>query len=185
MIVFDILFIALIIYLFVYCIYQLFFFLKANHIEKFFELHEHSRSIAIRQNNLCVIIYVTNKDKNLDKLLAVLNSQSYPKENYDVHVVYQRDESDTSILRDFALGARIHNIQNPDYFSKDKAINLFIQKMIPESKFDAYVFLGADRMVGEKYLENINKSLSGSCVLVGSKVSVNEKNQFSKKIKAL
>ena len=38
-------------------------------------------------------------------------------------------------------------------------------------------------MVGEKYLENINKSLSPSCVLVGSKVSVNEKNQLAKKIK--
>ena len=183
MIVFDILFIALIVYLFVYCIYQLFFFIKANHIEKFFEMHEHSRSVTLRQNNLCVIIYATNKDKNLDKLLSVLNSQTYSKENYDVHVVYQRDESDTSILRDFALGARIHNIQNPDYFSKDKAINLFVQKLIPESKFDAYVFLGADRMVGEKYLENINKSLSGSCVLVGSKVSVNEKTQLAKRIK--
>ena len=159
MIVFDILFILLIIYLFVYCGYQLFFYIKARDIEKYFEMHEKTRSIMIDKRKLCVIIWATCKDKNLDKLLSVLNSQSYSKENYEVHVVYQKEENDTSATRDFALGARIHNIQNPDYFSKDKAVNLFVQKMIEEQKFDALVFLGANRMIGEKYLYNINKSL--------------------------
>ncbi len=183
MIVFDTIFALLIIYLFIYCIYQLFFFIKANDIEKYFEMHEKTRSIVIEKNKICVLIYATQKDKNLDKLLSVLNNQSYPKEFYEVHVAYQKEENDTNPSRDFALGARIHNIQNPDYFSKDKAINLLINKMIPENKFDAYVFLGANRMVGEKYLENINKSIAKPCVLVGSKISVNEKNQLAKKIK--
>lgn len=183
MIVFDTLFSLLIIYLFIYCIYQLFFFIKANDIEKYFEIHEKTRSIVIEKNRLCVIIYATHKNKNLDKLLNVLNNQSYPKENYEVHVAYKKEENDTTLNRDFALGARIHNIQNPDYFSKDRAINLLINKILPENKFDAFIFLGADRMVGEKYLENINKSLTKNCVLVGSKVSVNEKNQLAKRIK--
>ena len=183
MIVFDILFDILIVYLFIYCIYQLFFFIKARNIERFFDMHEKTRSIVLEKKKLCVIIFATIRDKNLDKLLSVLNNQTYSKENYEVHVVYQKEEHDTSTNRDFALGARIHNIQNPDYFSKDKAVNLLIQKMIPENKFDAFVFLGANRMVGEKYLENINKSLEGSCVLVGSKVCVNNTNHFAKRIK--
>ncbi|MBQ8635723.1 hypothetical protein IJ425_06190 [bacterium] len=183
MIVFDTLFILLIIYLFIYCAYQLFFFIKARGIEQYFEMHEKTRSIVIDKRKICVIIWATCKDRNLDKLLGVLNSQSYSKENYEVHVVYQKDETDNTPSRDFALGARIHNIQNPDYFSKDKAVNLFVQKMIEEEKFDAYVFLGASRMVGEKYLENINKSLTNSCVLVGSKVCVNESSRFAKRIK--
>ena len=183
MIVFDILFALLIIYLFIYCIYQLFFFIKANDIEKYFEMQEKTRSIAIEKNKLCVLIYATHKDKNLDKLLNVLNNQSYQKENYEVHVAYQREENDTTPSRDFALGARIHNIQNPDYFTKDKAINLLLNKMLPENKFDAYVFLGANRIIGEKYLENINKSLTKTCVLVGSKISFNEKVQLAKRIK--
>ncbi|MBR5304375.1 MAG: hypothetical protein IKU37_06065 [Candidatus Gastranaerophilales bacterium] len=183
MIVFDILFILLIIYLFTYCIYQLFFFIKAGDIEKYFEMQEKTRNIVIEKRKLCVIIWATIKNKNLDKLLSVLNMQSYSKENYEVHVVYQKDENDTNISRDFAYGAQIHNIQNPDYFSKDKAVNLLVQKMIEESKFDAYVFLGANRMVGEKYLENINKSLEDSCVLVGSKICTNENSQLPKRIK--
>ena len=183
MIVFDTLFILLIIYLFIYCAYQLFFYVKAKNIEKYFEMQEKTRNIVIDKRKLCVIIWASSKDKNLDKLLSILNTQSYSKENYEVHVIFQKDENDTSFTRDFALGARIHNIQNPDYFSKDKAINLFLQKMIEESKFDAYVFLGVNRTVGEKYLENINKSLTNSCVLVGSKVCTNENSQFAKRIK--
>lgn len=183
MIVFDTLFILLIIYLFIYCAYQLFFYIKARNIEKYFEMQEKTRNIVIDKRKLCVIIWATNKDKNLDKLLDVLNTQSYSKENYEVHIVYQKDENDTSTSRDFSHGARFHNIQNPDYFSKDKAVNLFVQKMIEESKFDAYVFLGANRMVGERYLENINKSLAPSCVLVGSKVCTNENSHLAKRIK--
>ena len=183
MIVFDTLFALLIFYLFAYCIYKLFFSIKANDIEKYFEMHEKTRNINIERNKLCVIIYATHKDKNLDKLLGVLNNQSYPKDLYEVHVAYQRDENDTTQARDFALGARIHNIQNPDFFSKDKAVNLIVNKMIPENKADAFVFLGANRMIGEKYLENINKSLSESCVLVGAKVKKKKKMQLAKRIK--
>ena len=58
-----------------------------------------------------------------------------------------------------------------------------MQKTIQEEKFDAYVFIGANRMVGEKYLENINKSVTPSCLLVGSNVCTNENPQLAKRIK--
>lgn len=183
MIIFELIFALLIIYLSIYCAYQLFLYIKAHDIDHFFEMLEKTRNLALDKNRLCVIIYATHKDKNLDNLLDVLNKQSYNKENYEVHVVYQREETDTTIVRDFAMGARIHNIQNPDFFSKDKAINLLIQKMIPDSKYDAYIFLGANRMIGEKYLENINKTITKNCVIVGANVSMNSKEQFAKKIK--
>ena len=80
MIVFDTLFVLLIIYLFVYCVYQLFFYIKANGIEKYYEMQETTRSIIVDKKKICVVIWATQKDKNLDKLLGVLNSQSYPKE---------------------------------------------------------------------------------------------------------
>ena len=183
MIVFDVMFIFLIFYLFLYCIYQLFFFIKAASIEKHFEMIEKTRSVVLEKRKLCVIIWATYKDKNLDKLLNILNLQTYSKEHYEVHVIYQKDDNDPSNLRDFAYGAFIHNIQNPDYFSKDKAINLFVNKMLEEQDFDAYVFIGANRTIGEKYLENVNKSLTPSCVLVGSKICTNESNHFAKRIK--
>ena len=183
MIVFDILFACLIIYLLLYCIYQLFFYLKARDVEEYFDLQEKTRSTVIEENKFCILIYATNKNKNLDKLLGVLNNQSYNKENYEVHVAYQVEEKEPNTLREYALGAYIHNIQNSDYFSKDKAINLLLEKLKDENKFDAFIFIGANRMVGERYLENVNKSIHGSGVYIGSKVCVNERDKFSKKIK--
>ena len=183
MILLDILFSIIIIYLFIYCIYQLFFYIKARNIEAYAFEQETNRSKVTENKKFCILIYATNKDKNLDKLLASLNNQHYDKENYEVHCVFQREENDSTPARDFALGARIHNIQNPDYFSKDKALNLFIQKILPENKYDAFVFLGANRTIGEKYLYNINKSITESGVYVGSKISINNKNQFAKKVK--
>ena len=183
MIVFDTIFALVTIYIFIYCAYQLFFLIKAKDIEHYFEIQEKTRSIAVEKNKLCVIIYASQKDKNLERLLNILNNQSYKKEYYEVHVAYQREETDTSLVKDSICGAFIHNIQNSDYFSKDKAINLLLEKFMEEDKFDAYVFLGADRMVGEKYLENINKSIQGSGVYTGSKVSMNEKPQLAKRIK--
>jgi len=152
-------------------------------VAKFFEMYEKTKNLTLDKNKLCIIIYATSKDKNLDRLLNILNNQSFSKENYEVHVVYQKENTDTSSMRDFAMGARIHNIQNPDYFSKDKAINLLLQKMIPETKYDAYVFLGANRLVGERYLENINKAISKNCVIVGASVAMNKKKQLAKEIK--
>lgn len=93
MIVFDTLSALLIIYLFIYCVYQLFFFIKAANIDKYFEVHERTRNNVANFKKLCVLIYATNKDKNLDKLLMVLNNQTYDKENYEVHVAYQDRKS--------------------------------------------------------------------------------------------
>lgn len=183
MIVFDTLFILLILYLFIYCIYQLFFYIKANDIEKYFDIQEKIRNIVNSKKKLCVLIYASIKDKNLDKLLNKLNNQTYDRECYEVHVAYKKDENDTNFARDFAFGAKIHNIQNPDYFSKDKAINLLVRKMLSEDKFDAFVFLNPDRIVGKKFLESINKSLDKTCVIVGSKMSFYEENHIPKIIK--
>lgn len=183
MIVFDIISAFLIIYLLLYCIYRLVFFIKAKNIESFFEEQESKRSTVSALRKICVLIYTQGKSKNLNKLLEVLANQSYDKENYEVHVAFKKEENDPLPSAEFGYGAVIHYIENPDYFTKDKAINLLIEKMIPEKNFDAYVFLGENRTVGERYLENINKSLTESCVLVGSKLSVNEKNKFSKRVK--
>ena len=132
MILFDLLFSLLVAYLFIYCVSQLFFYIKANDIEKYFEIHEKTRNIVADKKKLCVLIYASCKDKHLDALLNILNNQTYNKDYYEVHVAYKRDESDTSLERDFAMGARIHNIQNPDYFSKDKAVNLLLRKCFPK-----------------------------------------------------
>ena len=72
MIVFDTIFALVTIYIFIYCAYQLFFLIKAKDIEHYFEMQEKTRSIAVEKNKLCVIIYASQKDKNLERLLNIL-----------------------------------------------------------------------------------------------------------------
>ena len=122
----------------------------------------------LKENKLCVVIWANSKHKRLKELLESLNNQTYSKQNYSVHVVVQREKDSVNFLPECVYGAIIHYIENPEFFSKDKAISVFVEKLLPENKFDAFVFLGADRVVGENYLEAVNKNIyEDSTVLTG------------------
>ena len=130
----------------------------------------------LNKNKLCVIIFANSKSKRLEPLLQALNDQTYNKENYSVHCVFAKDSNSLLYTPDCIAGAQIHCIENPEFFKKNKALNLFIEKLIVNSKFDAYVFLGADRYVMSDYLENINIALNEQCspVITGKTTVVPE-----------
>lgn len=155
-------------YLIIYSIYFLTFVIKSFQAKRFLKIQENKLILNEAQNKLCVIIWASEKNKNLYKLLEVLNNQTYSKSNYEVHVMYKNTSKMKTTVPDFAHGARIHNIENPEYAGKDRAITMFLEKIITESKFDAFVFLGAERLVSSNYLEIINRAYEPSCVMTGS-----------------
>ena len=62
-----------------------------------------------------------DRRKELESLANEVMGEVLLDENGNVlKLGYQKDETDTTFARDFALGARIHNIQNPDYFQISK-----------------------------------------------------------------
>lgn len=172
-----ILFLAFI-YLFLYGIYLLTVNLKALLSKKKFLNGEYTLqdSEEFKRNKLCVVIWANSKSKKLETLLKALNEQTYGKENYSVHVVYAKDSNSLLYTPDCMSGAQIHCIENPEFFKKNKALNTFLSKLIADSKFDAYVFLGADRFVNQYYLENVNYSLNicNSKVITGKTTVVPE-----------
>ena len=113
----------------------------------------------LKENRLCVVIWASSKHKKLEELLESLNNQTYSKQNYSVHVIAQREKDSVNFLPECVHGAIIHYIENPEYFSKDKAVSMFVEKLLPENKFDAFVFVGADRIVPQNYVEYINKNI--------------------------
>ena len=143
-----ILFLAFI-YLFLYGIYLLTVNLKALLSKKKFLNGEYTlqESEEFKRNKLCVVIWANSKSKKLETLLKALNEQTYGKENYSVHVIYAKDSNSLLYTPHFMSGAQIHCIENPEFFKKNKALNTFLSKLIADSKFDAYVFLGADWFV--------------------------------------
>ena len=165
-------------YLFLYGIYLLTVNLKALLSKKKFLNGEYTLqdSEEFKRNKLCVVIWANSKSKKLETLLKALNEQTYGKENYSVHVVYAKDSNSLLYTPDCMSGAQIHCIENPEFFKKNKALNTFLSKLIADSKFDAYVFLGADRFVNQYYLENVNYSLNtcNSKVITGKTTVVPE-----------
>lgn len=166
------------IYLLIYGIYLLTINLKALFsANKFLEENAlENYSEEVKNNKLCVIIFANSKTKKLEPLLNSLCEQTYKKENYSVHVIFAKDSNSLLYTPDTIAGAQIHCIENAEFFKKNKALNLFLEKLIQANKFDAYVFLGADRRVGENYLENVNISLNKnpSTLLVGETVVLPE-----------
>ncbi len=113
--------------------------------------------VGNQYKKFCIIIFANSKTKNLERLLNALNNQTYSKENYSVHCIFAKDSNTPVYTPECLLGAQIHCIENEEFFNKNKALNVFIERLIPDSKFDAYIFLGADRYVDNKYLECANK----------------------------
>ena len=174
----NFLLVVLFLYLAVYATYLFTLNLRSFKSRRYLEeLSEYNTQVE-GEKKLCVLVWATSKDRNVFELLKVLNSQTYNRSNYDVHVISICDGNPGSKLPDFAHGARIHNIENSEFFSRNKAMTVFIEKIIHEAQFDAFVFLGANRMIKEDYLENVNKNIHNSCVLVGSLNVLIDKNGF-------
>ena len=164
MLIINLILFSLFIYIIIYSIYTLTLNIKAFSARDFVSENKALLESSSSLNSLCVIIWADSTNRHLYDLLKVLDNQTFPRQNYEVHVIFKRDKENVSIP-EFVYGASVHIIENPEYFSKDKAVSLFVEKIVSEGKFSAFVFLGADRMVDENYLSSVNKSVQKSCVL--------------------
>ena len=167
MLIINFILFSLFIYILIYSIYTLTINIKAFGAREFVSDTKALLESAKVLNNICVIIWADASNKRLYELLKILDNQTFPRCNYEVHVIFKKDRDSASISQ-FAYGASVHIIENPEYFSQDKAVSLFIQKIVAENKFNAFVFLGADRMVEDNFLSSVNKAIYPSCVLSGS-----------------
>jgi hypothetical protein len=155
--------------------------LKSFKAQSYIEEQSMLNDAVKTQNKLCVIVWA-NKSHDVFEILQALNSQTYSRDNYDVHLISICPDKALTRLPDFAHGARIHTIENPNYFSKDKAVSVFVEKILKEEKFNAFVFLGANRIIKEDYLENVNKNLKENCVLTGKLDVIIDETTFLNKL---
>ncbi len=182
MLIINLLVFFLFVYIIIYSIYTLTLNINAFKVREFVDDTKMLLESGGSLNNLCVIIWADSTNKKLYDLLKMLNNQTYPKENYDVHVIFKKDKENISIP-ETVYGAQMHIIENPEYFSKDKAVSLFCEKIVAENRFSAFVYLGADRMIDENYLSCVNKSVYSSCVLSGNLGVTCQKSDFFKQVK--
>ena len=119
-------------------------------------------------NNLIVIIYSHNNEKTISSLLEQLNRQDYPEGKYQVHIILDNCTDGSSNKLEFIGGAKLWRLADNTPLGKDKAVSWVLDNIMTYKKTDAYVFLGADRIVKTDFLANINNELQKHSVLTGA-----------------
>ena len=112
MLIVNLILFSFFIYLIIYSIYTLTLNLKAFGAGEFVSDTKMLLESGGSLNNLCVIIWADSSSKRLYDLLRVLDNQTFPKENYEVHVIFKKDKENISIP-EFVYGAQVHIIENP------------------------------------------------------------------------
>lgn len=116
--------------------------------------------------NLITIIYAKTGDKGVIELVRMLKEQKYPKENYQIHVLFDNSKDDYSDIIEQAGGVKVWRINSGSEMGKDNALPWLLERLISFRNVNAFVFLDANRKVNPDFLRNINTALFSSDVVV-------------------
>ena len=134
-------------------------------------------------NQLAILIYAHNDEKNIVTLLEKLNKQNYSKVNYQVHIVLDNSTDNSSNMLEFVGGAKIWRVGENEPLGKDAALSWVLERLISFQNVNAYVFLDVNKKIDENFLANINSALFSGDVLVGAVELINEDDTFVETMK--
>ena len=89
-------------------------------------------------NNLVVVIYAHNVEKNVVSLLETLKKQEYPKENYKTYIILDNCSDNSSNVLEMVGGANIFRVGDSYTVGKDESISMLLDRLLSfknESKF--------------------------------------------------
>lgn len=127
-----------------------------------------SKETKKHYKNIIVIIYSHNNEKTIVNLLEQLNKQTYPKGNFQTHIILDNCSDNSANKLEFAGGAKLWRLTDDAPVGRDKAISGLLENLMSFKKIDAYVFLNATRNVRPDFLEKVNEALQEHSVIVGS-----------------
>ena len=134
-------------------------------------------------NQLSIIIYAHNDEKAVVSLLEKLNKQDYLKANYQINIVLDNCEDNSSNILEFVGGAKIWRVGDNETLGKDAATSWVLERLVSFQNVNAYVFLDVNCSIEEDFLSNINSALFSGDVLVGNIEIVNENPTLMNNIK--
>ena len=115
---------------------------------------------AARPDNMIVIIYARNNESTIVPLLEALNKQTYPRENYQTHIILDHCTDNSSNILEFIGGAKIWRVGENAPVGKDEAVSWLLEGLLSYQNVDAFVFLNADKYIDENFLSSINANLN-------------------------
>ena len=81
--------------------------------------------------NLMVIVYKDNSNSNIISLVKSLKAQKYPKDNYQVHVIFDNcnDNKESDEVEELG-GVKVWRISNGNTMGKDAAVSWLLTRLI-------------------------------------------------------
>lgn len=119
--------------------------------------------------NLITIIYAKRGQKGVVELVNMLKLQKYPKENYQIHVVFDNFTDEYPDIVEQMGGVKVWRINKGSSMGKDNALSWLLERLISFRNVNAFVFLDADRVIKDDFLANINTALFSNDVIVPAK----------------
>lgn len=156
--------IILFIYLLIYIIYFAFNILictKKHRIGL-----EHKYLAKDLPGNIIVIVYAKTGDSGVLELVKMLKEQNYPKENYQVHVLFDNSTDGYSDIIEHSGAVKVWRINSGRVMGKDSALSWLLERLISFRNVNAFVFLDANRKIEPDFLKNINTALFSSDIVV-------------------
>ncbi|MGN0014653.1 MAG: glycosyltransferase family 2 protein [Candidatus Gastranaerophilaceae bacterium] len=157
-----ILFIYLILYI-IYFAFNIFICTKKHKIGL-----EHKYLAQDLPGNLIVIVYAKQGDSGVLKLVQMLKRQNYPKENYQVHVLFDNCTDNYPDILEKEGAVKVWRINKGSAMGKDDAIGWILERLISFRNVNAFIFLDAERQIAPDFLKNVNSALFSSDVVVPS-----------------
>ena len=117
-------------------------------------------------SNIITIVYANEGNNSVINLVNMLKKQKYPKENYQVHVLFDNVNDETPDIVSNYGDIKVWKISKGSVMGKDEALSWLLEKLISFRNVNAFVFLDANRVIDENFLFDVNKSLFSNDVIV-------------------
>lgn len=127
---------------------------------------EHKYLAKDLPGNIIVIVYAKTGDSGVLELVKMLKEQNYPKENYQVHVLFDNSTDGYSDIIEHSGAVKVWRINSGRVMGKDSALSWLLERLISFRNVNAFVFLDANRKIEPDFLKNINTALFSSDIVV-------------------
>ena len=133
------------------------------------------------QLSFSIVIPVRNESNNIQRILSCIESQTYPKELFEVIIVDDFSEDDTAIkVQKLAeksdVTIRTIQLVNQENQGKKHALT----EGVRQSKFDLIITSDADCWMGENWLKSYNDMFDDTINMITGPVSIVGKGLFGR-----
>jgi len=101
----------------------------------------------------------------IERVLATLQAQTYPRERFDIFVVADNCTDDTAALAR-ASGAIAYERDDPSLRAKGHALRWLLERVQARGSYDAYIVFDADSSVAPDFLTRMDARLAAGALVV-------------------